>query len=170
MAEAKGYLIDLLTLEKLTFQVNPIDIQDNKSLNVGSTDIPGASHPRVSPGSGGRREISFTLRFFMEDADKTYVRKQIEFLRSLIHPHPSDDYVRHGAPPVQFTFGDLYKLPVYITQVNVKYSQLFNPESLEPEVADAQISMVEISPQIISAADVRSSKAGQISPVEIKFS
>ena len=58
----KGRLTVLRTGESRDFSLNPNDINDTKDNNFPSFQVPGISNPIYNYGSGGDRDISFTLR------------------------------------------------------------------------------------------------------------
>ena len=156
----KGYLVDTKTGERMEFQYNPMPIRDRKSLNVSSVNMPGASHPRTTPSSGGKRDISFTLSFYAENGDPAEVEQKISFLRSLEYPHQGNSFETHQAPMCFFVMGKFYKLPVYITKVDLRFDEIFDSTDLRPWYAFVDISMTEASQEDIVAAAVRTKGAG----------
>jgi len=57
----KAYLIDFETGEKLEFQYNPAEWDDNREVVYESITIPGISHPVYQFTAGGERAVNFTL-------------------------------------------------------------------------------------------------------------
>jgi hypothetical protein len=164
-----GYLVDLTTLDKIRFQYNPVDFSDSKSSELGATKVVGGSHPIVRPASGGPRKIKFKLQFHRKDEDTEFVLRQVEALMSLVYPHVSQDPSIHGAPFVQFIFGELYNLVGLIEDIGVKLHEAFDPVTLYPEFADIDVSFQVTSDTIISASMVRNGRAAFRSPQSAKY-
>lgn len=156
----KGYILDSKTAERIEFQYNPIPIRDRKSLMLNKQRIPGASHPRVTPSTGGPREVSFTLNFYAEEGDPSFVEQKVAFLRSLEYPHAGQNFETHRAPLCFFVYGKLYKLPCYIEKVDLRFDEVFDPADLRPWYAFVDIVLVEAPQEAVVAAAVRTRGAG----------
>lgn len=156
----KGYIVDTRTTEQMEFQYNPQPIRDRKKNNLTKQVIPGASHPRVVPSSGGSREISFRLDFEVDGEDRSFVQNKAAFLRSLEYPSRGHNFETHSPPLCLFVFGSLYKLMVYVESVDIRFDEYFNRDDLQPWFAFIDVTLVEAPIADIQAAAVRSKGGG----------
>ncbi len=163
MTVTKGYFIDLKSLDRFEFQFNPDNIQDSKESEIEQIKIPGASHPRVSWGSGGARTISFDLRIALlnESDGADYVKNQVEWLQSLEYPREDPGYEQSRPPYVQFVMGLLYDLPCIVRKMNVRYPELDN-RTLLPEYADINMTMEEVALESVFLGNVRDGSQSNI--------
>lgn len=141
----KGILVNLATWQSLTFQYNPPDIADDRTLEAQTIQVVGASHPRIVPVSGGSRVISFQLLFYYYKKSLTekFVKQQCSWLQGLTYPLNSE-LVGVVFPPVQFSYGDLYDLTVRVKSASVKYPGTFQRKSLLPSRATVDLQLEEM--------------------------
>jgi Contractile injection system tube protein len=137
-----------------TFQFNPSEMDDDKQINWGTLQIPGASHPAYQYGSGGERLLTFELyldgdrgRFDRESSgDKPEqqslsVKSEIRFYQSLLYPTNYDINSFTEVYPyiVLFTFGEYIKgMECVVKQARVRVNY-WTPQ-LDP--VRATISMI----------------------------
>jgi len=155
----KGYLVDLSTpdWERLEFQFNPSEVNDDRQLQSKEVTVVGASHPRVIPAAGGARNISFGLIFHRtsESQPMSYVKEQCRWLQSLTYPVESETGVFF--PKVQFIYGDLYDITVRVERVQVKYPGRFDGTTLLPWRAQVSLSLKE---QVSSSVTLDKARSG----------
>jgi len=131
------------------FMFNPAEVGDEKGVNWGEGDVPGASAPVVQFGSGKARIISFEL--FL-DGDRGQVGRggnsldiseEINFYRSLEYPSAYGKGPASVAPwIVLFTMGPLYQqLPCLIVKASPKI--IYWTPKMEPVRATISISLRE---------------------------
>jgi len=143
MAITKGYLTDTVTGETLTFQYNPQPIRDNDSLALNSIPVPSASHPRVTPGAPGNRDISFQLKFHRDSDDTGEIPKKASWLKSLRYPSEGSSFQTYRAPIIIFNFGKFYRIACYLKSINMIFDHYFEPETLEPWFLTADVVLTE---------------------------
>ena len=160
MAPPKGYIVDSRNGDRIEFQYNPIPIRDTKGLRLNVQSIPGASHPRVTPSSGGNRQLTFTLHFYNESGDVNFVENKVAFLRSLEHPYEGENFETHRAPLCFFVYGKMYKLAVYVERVNIRFDEVFDEETLQPWYAFVDVTLTEAAREDVRASAVRTRGAG----------
>lgn len=147
-----GYLVDADTGDRLEFQYNPSNISDEKSTNYAETKIPGMSHPRYQYVSGEPRRIVFKIELF-----KDSVKQKVDWLRSLQYPEHSGSMLRNAPHRVILIFGDLYPgVTCIVRAVKVRYFGMFDPNNLEPQRAEVDITLEEYVDQSVNWSEVRS--------------
>lgn len=142
----KCVIVDPYTGERLTLQLAPNTISQNKGIDVDSTRIPGASQPKVSSSSGTSNIIGFTTSFFAEseEFDTVWVRKQIAWLLSLTNTRVVNEFLGiRKVTPVFLMLGSLIGLPVYLSRVDASYGP-FEDDNLMPLLATAKLDFVEV--------------------------
>lgn len=132
---------------------NPSTVDDTKATNWGTTDVPGASHPVYSFGSGGERLISFELyidgdrgRFGREQGRNTgslSIKDELYWYRAMVHPVGYGAAASDVAPYlILFTHGELYNnLRCIVKQANWKVNY-WVPGPTGPTPVRATVSMV----------------------------
>lgn len=146
-----GYLVDVVTRERLGFQFNPSTISDDKSATYVDITIPGISHPRHQYIAGGGRRIALKLSFFAED-----ITAPVAWLQSLLYAEHSGNTLK--APPhrVLFVFGELYPdLMCIVKNVKVRYMNLFNSETLIPKHAEVDLTLDEWIEESVNYKTIR---------------
>lgn len=156
MPVVKMNFVDLTNLESLEMDLNPDAITDSRTPDISSTNIPGASHPRVNVGSGGPRVIQFTLRIARLNLldSESIVKDQIAWLHSVTTPYVNESFDQHFWTPLQFRWGSLYDLPVLLRSVSANM-QFFRGIDALPEWADVDLQLEELAPETVSSPDVR---------------
>ena len=146
-----GYLVDVVTRKKMSFQYNPDEINDEKSTDFATIKVPGMSHPRYQYVSGEARKISFKLVFF-----KGPVKKKVAWLQSFLYPQHEKTMLKNAPHKVLFFFGDLYTGTLCIVrQVRVRYFHMFDKDNLLPQHAEVEITLEEIVQKSVSYKQVR---------------
>jgi hypothetical protein len=149
--ETTGYIVDVVTREKLAFQHNPDEISDEKSTDYASIKVPGMSHPRYQFTAGEARRITFKLTLF-----KGPVKEKVAWLRSLLYPELEKTMLRNAPHKVLFFFGDLYPGLVCIVRgVRVRYFHLFEAGTLLPQHAEVELTLEEIVAKSVDYREVR---------------
>jgi len=148
--EIHGYLVDIVTRERLEFQYNPSEIGESKSAQYIDIKVPGISHPRHQYIAGGSRQISFSLSFF-----KGNVKEKVNWLQSLLYPEHSGSVLKSPPHRVIFIFGELYPEVVCIVRsVKIRYFNLFQ-ENLVPQQAEVDIVLEEFVEGSINYQTIR---------------
>jgi len=146
-----GYLVDVVTRERLAFQYNPSEITDQKGTNYATLTVPGMSHPRYQYIAGEARKLHFTVAFFKGD-----VKRQVAWLQALLYPTYQGSQLKQAPHYVLFFFGELFPgIECVVRDVTARYSYLFDQQSLLPLRADVEIVLEEVVQQSRSAAEVR---------------
>ena len=146
-----AYLVDIVTRERLAFQYNPNDIVDSKATTYATLVVPGMSHPRYQYVAGDARKISFTASFYQDS-----VQQQVAWLQSLLYPTHEGTMLTQAPHPVLFFFGELYPgMTCVVREVRAHYAYLFDPDTLQPQRAEVEITLEEIVPQSVSYREVR---------------
>jgi len=157
-----------------TMMFNPNDVSDEKTINWGSIEVPGASHPVYQYGAGGERVISFDLYI---DGDRgrfgraeprsmdLSIMDELMWYRSLIYPSAYGMSYAQVAPfLVLFTFGELYNnVPCIVKKASWKINYWVpGPRGPKPVRATIPIQLAEVvdrsitADQILSAAGLTS--------------
>lgn len=160
ITSARCFIIDVKTGERFQFQQAPTQIRDQKVANIKITSLPGASQPRIVPSGGGKRTISFTIRWFAESSEHSpeWVKKQIQFLNSLMYSRVvNEETGRRRVTPVFLILGTLLQLPCYIQRVFTAWGP-FQDADLGPLVARTDIDFIEVDSDIF--IDAISARAG----------
>ena len=146
-----GYLVDVVTRERLEFQYNPDEITDDKSTDFATIKIPGMSHPRYQYVAGEARRITFKVSFF-----KGPVKEKVAWLQSLLYPHHDKTMLKNAPHKVLFFFGDLYPGVICIVrQVRVRYFHMFDTDTLLPQRAEVDLALEEIVQKPVGYKEVR---------------
>ncbi|MHB9131132.1 MAG: CIS tube protein [Armatimonadota bacterium] len=146
-----GYLVDVVTRERLTFQYNPSDITDQKGTNYAALTVPGMSHPRYQYVAGEARKLHFSVVFFKGD-----VKKQVAWLQALLYPTYQGSQLKGAPHRVLLFFGELYPgIECLVRDVTARYSYLFDQQTLLPQRADVELVLEEYVGHSISSTQVR---------------
>jgi len=146
-----GYLVDVENRERLEFQYNPGEVTDDKSTHYADIKIPGISHPKYQFVSGGARQITFKLAFFMGE-----VKQQVAWLQSLLYPEHSGTTLKSPPHRVIFILGELYPgVTCIVRNVKARYFNLFDQNSLTPQQAEVDITLEEWVKISINYGDIR---------------
>jgi Contractile injection system tube protein len=143
---------------------NPSEITDEKQINWGQLDIPGASHPVFQFGTGGERLIQFELyldgdrgRFGRLDTQEDIsVQSEINFYRSLVYPvrYNSDDFAAVYPHMLLFSFGRYVDLLPCIMKGNPVVRIFHWTPKLEPVRATVTIMLSEVTTKSQVANDI----------------
>ena len=151
MKNTMGYIVDVVTRERLEFQYNPEEITDDKSTDFAEIKIPGMSHPRYQYIAGEARKITFKLTFF-----KGPVKKKVAWLQSLLYPEYAKTMLRNAPHKVLFFLGDIYPgVLCIVRQVNARYFHMFDRDSLLPQHAEVDIALEEIVQKSVDYKEIR---------------
>jgi len=135
------------------FMFNPANVSDNKGVNYGTVNVPGASHPVYQYGSGGERIISFQIyldgdrgRFGREETGRQTlsIRNDINFYQSLLYPAEFDTLGFEAVYPpiVLFTFGPMFNnIPCIVKAA--PYTVTYWTPGLEPVRATINLTLGE---------------------------
>lgn len=146
-----GYLVDVVTRERLEFQYNPDEITDEKSTDFATIKVPGMSHPRYQFVAGEARKISFKLALF-----KGPVKEKAAWLQSLLYPQHEKTTLRNAPHKVLFFLGDLYPgVMCIVRQVRTRYFHMFDSETLLPQHAEVDMMLEEIVAKSVDYTEVR---------------
>jgi len=146
-----AYLVDVVTRERLAFQYNPNDIVDSKATTYATLVVPGMSHPRYQYVAGDARKISFTASFYTGA-----VQQQVAWLQSLLYPAHEGTMLKTAPHLVLFFFGALYPgIKCIVREVRTHYAYLFDPDTLQPQRAEVEVTLEEIIEQSVSYREVR---------------
>ncbi len=141
----------MVTRESLQFQFNPEEISDEKSADYAAVKVPGLSHPRYQFVAGEARRISFKLSFF-----KGPVKRNVDWLRSLVYPEHQKTMMKNAPHRVLFFFGDLYPgLTCIVRQVNARCFDIFDPATLLPQHAEVDLTLEEVVDRSVDYRQVR---------------
>ena len=146
---------NLRTMEKLTLEYNPDEVNEGRTLHTEDSVVPGVSHSTISIGAGSDDPITFTIRLARTLALQPidYVKKQVAWLKALTFPYEGDTPIGLSWSAVQFKWGELYDLPCIIKQCRAKFIS-FNGPTAQPDVADVELTLQPISLRSIPAPDV----------------
>ena len=126
----KGFIVNLVNHERMTFQYNPNEFIDEKGLVLATLQIPGQNHPHYQFVAGEPRRISFKLHLLKER-----VKERAEWLQTLISPADGS-----SPPKTLLVIGELYQGVICIVRrVKIVYFNSFEPKSLTPLRAAAEI-------------------------------
>lgn len=151
LKKTTGYIVDIVTHERLEFQYNPDEITDEKSTDFATIKVPGMSHPRYQYVAGEARKIAFKLVFF-----KGPVREKVAWLRSLLYPQHEKTMLKNAPHKVLFFLGDLYPGTLCIVrQVRTRYFNMFDRDSLLPQHAEVDVTLEEIVQKSVDYTEVR---------------
>jgi hypothetical protein len=140
---------------RLVFKHNPSEINDNKAVEWEAVGIMGFSDPRFQFNNSGERTINFTLKLLgLENADRTYVRKTVNWLRSLEYPDYMGAGDRMPPPRVLFMLGQLYSVTCIVRAVNARYLT-FEGETGLPTEADVDIVLAQWTEKSLTPGDIR---------------
>lgn len=151
LRKTTGYIVDVVTRERLEFQYNPDEITDEKSTDFAAIKVPGMSHPRYQYVAGEARKISFKLSFF-----KGPVKQNVAWLQSLLYPQHEKTMLRSAPHKVLFFFGDLYPgVMCVVRQVRARYFHMFDEASLLPQHSEVDLTLEEIVQKSVDYTAVR---------------
>jgi hypothetical protein len=149
--EITGFLVDYDTGDYLDFQYNPAEIADEKTTAYAAIRIPGMSHPRYQYVAGEIRRIAFRVELFKGD-----VRRQVEWLRSLLYPEHAGTMLRNAPHRVLLFFGELYPgVLCIVREVKARYFQLFDRDTLLPQRAEVDLVLEEFVDESVDFSQVR---------------
>lgn len=144
------------------FMFNPPELSDSKSVNYGTLDVPGGSHPTYQYGSGGARVFTFELYLdgdrgrsglrqkggdgltLLPDIVGLSVKQEIAWYRSLLYPtaYSSGSFESVSPRTVLFSLGNyLRSVPCKVTQADVKIT--FWTPYMEPVRANVAMTLEE---------------------------
>jgi len=99
--KSKGWLENLVTKEKVSFEFNPTEYSLTKAVNYSSKDAKGANTPTLSFGGGQPAQLTLKLFFDTsdtgEDVRKAYTDKLWKL--ALVHKDKKDAKTQKGEPP-----------------------------------------------------------------------
>lgn len=151
LGKTTGYIVDVVTRERLEFQYNPDEITDEKSTDFSTIKVPGMSHPRYQYVAGEARRISFRLSFF-----KGPVKQNVAWLQSLLYPQHEKTILKNAPHKVLFFFGELYPgVMCVVRQVRARYFHMFDEDSLLPQHSEVDLALEEIVQKSVDYTAVR---------------
>lgn len=151
LGKTTGYIVDVVTRERLEFQYNPDEITDDKSTDFSTIKVPGMSHPRYQYIAGEARRISLKLSFF-----KGPVKQKVAWLQSLLYPHHDKTMLKNAPHKVLFFFGELYPgVTCVVRQVRARYFHVFDEDSLLPQHSEVDLTLEEIVQKSVDYTAVR---------------
>ncbi len=150
---AKGFLVNEITLEKLIFQFNPVEITDSRSVAFERIQVPGLSHPVLQFTAGDGRKISFLLEFSAVGYNRD-IMADIRWLQSLQYPQWGEGILKSAPPKVAFVFGKLLRLRGVITSTQVTYKR-WDPDLTRLLEASVTIDFEEYVPKSVDMWKVR---------------
>lgn len=134
-------IVDLITLEKLTLQTVPLEVNVDPNANW----VALASLGRNIPGwqfTGAEETITFDITWYCDDESRQDVIKKCKWLTSL---SLADGYDAEPHP-IQFIFGELFKDSKFIiTQAPYKLSLFDRAHGMMPHLANQSITLKKIS-------------------------
>lgn len=141
-----GYMLDLATNERHTFQFNPAELLEGLKMgaNYAVKSPHGSSHPRAFYTSSKGRTFTLALIFIRTRTDGTDVeewRKKIEAL-----PFPDYDSagrLSKGPHPVRLGFGTWRTLRCRVDDVEPAFGPFHDPETLLPGELRVKITFTE---------------------------
>lgn len=139
----RGYLLDLVTQERLPFQFNPAEL----SVKLGATwtdkEPRGASHPRKQFRAGKGRSYQVALRFLRTTTDASDMPERRRLVESLPFPdYDASGRISSGPHPVRFVFGAMARKCI-VEDVTLDLGPWFDPTTLEPGEFLATLTLVE---------------------------
>lgn len=140
------------------FPMNPEEFRESLSPNWATIQAPGQNRPIYQFVSGGERELSFTLHFYYDSADRRVIRDQLNELRALTQrPYNAPESPISGPPPVYFYFGEFMRGERFIvSQLNIRTFDLFDPAFLLPLRAEVEVTLKEaLDPALTTENDPR---------------
>lgn len=164
----RGRLTVLSTGDSRSFQFNPNEVTDDKGVNWGTLDVPGASHPIYQYGTGGERIISFELYL---DGDRgrygraefppseyldLSIQSEINFYRSLVYPsqYDSQDFAAVYPYMLSLSMGNYFKaLPCIIKSPPTVKITYWTPK-MDPVRATVSMSLSEVVSRSQTSAEV----------------
>lgn len=151
LGKTTGYIVDVVTRERLEFQYNPDEITDEKSTDFSTIKVPGMSHPRYQYVAGEARRITFKLSFF-----KGPVKQKVAWLQSLLYPHHDKTMLKNAPHKVLFFFGELYPgVTCVVRQVRARYFHVFDEATLLPQHSEVDLTLEEIVQKSVDYTAVR---------------
>ena len=147
-----GALVNTETNDRITFDINPSTVQDNKSNNLAEINIPGMSHPRLQFTNGSSRKLTFTL--FLHYGATSDVPKAIKLLQSWLYPEYEDGRLTRAPAKLMFVFGDTWPDEIWILQ-SCNVERLRFTKDLKCNFAQVEISLIQLIEKSISAKDVK---------------
>lgn len=145
----KGFLVDTVTGERLTFQYNPETFDITKQPKWATIEVPGLSNPKYQYVGGGEKKISFKLDFYRAPGmtgDK--IAKILDFLESLTYPDygiKAGSNFEKGAHPVLFNFGKFFQnFRCFVSNYKATPEYLFEPKTLLPLKASVELELTEL--------------------------
>jgi hypothetical protein len=129
---------------------NPTTVNDTKTVNWGTANVAGASHPVYQFGSGGERVISMELQF---DAIRSGLyngqglldlTEELRWYRSLTYPTAYATAFSKVSPPrISFSFGTMWDGVICVVKKADPRVLMFS-EKLLPLRATVSLEMVEV--------------------------
>jgi hypothetical protein len=137
----KAYLVDYNTAEKLEFQYNPNEWEDNRSVNYSTITIPGISHPVYQFTAGGERIVKFVL------ITNAMYKKNAPFeishwIRARTYPVRSDFVLENAPPRVVFIWPNAISMLAIITVANRKIIDHFPDGRIKIMTIDVELKEV----------------------------
>lgn len=149
----KGFLINEVTLERLFFQFNPLEIRDSRSVSFEKVQVPGLSHPFLQFTAGDGRTLSFRLEFSAVGYNRD-IMADIKWLQSLQYPQWGEGVIKSAPPRVAFVFGKLLRLRGVVTSTEVTYKR-WDPSLTRLLEASVTIDFEEYVPKSVNMWKVR---------------
>ena len=150
--ENKGALVDTDNADRVTFDINPESIQDDKSNELAEVAIPGMSHPRLQFSNGATRTLSFTL--FLHYGATDDVPKAIHMLQSWLYPEYENGRMKKAPSKLLLIFGDTWPDEQWLLRSCSVNRQRFDKE-LNCTFAEVSLELVEYIDKSISREDVK---------------
>lgn len=160
----------------ITFQFNPAEINDTRSVTYGQHAVPGASHPVYQFGAGGERLLSFTLYldadlgaratrwnsnlfFDANNSNLLSLSEVLDDLRSLTYPveriSPAGIKII-TVPTVYFSMGTLLESDTIECIVKRADPQItFYSPDLRPLKAKVELELAQVARKRVLASTVR---------------
>lgn len=152
----KMYLRDLNTLERISAQFNPSQLEETLSVEWARLKPPGLSHEKLHYDHTANLKIKFDLIFdAMEAGDTTPMSEARKFLQSVCYAQKGAQNVAEGEPArVLFFWPNLMSLTCVISGgLSFKHTR-FNRIG-QPTYTTVSVSIEEIRDARLFAADVR---------------
>ena len=150
--ENQGALVDTDTADRVTFDINPDSIQDDKSNELAEVGIPGMSHPRLQFTNGGTRTLAFTL--FLHYGATADVPKAIKMLQSWLYPEYENGRLKKAPSKLLLIFGNTWPDEQWLLRSCNVNRQRFDKE-LNCIFAEVSLELAEYIDKSRSAGDVR---------------
>lgn len=143
MDPTRGYLLDLVTQERLQFQFNPSELSVKLGASWSDKEARGASHSRKQYRASKGRSFQLVLKFLRTTADASDLPERRRLVESLPFPdYDAAGRLSQGPHPVRFVFGALTRRCI-VEDVTLDLGPWFDPRTLEPGEFLATVSLVE---------------------------